>query len=114
MTINENPFRDVPQGAIRSGSTFTIDTGSRPREESIEERALRRRRREAVVVGRDGGSIESGDIIQRTVITEESRLREEPPEQLTEDTVEVQNSNPHGWFEWLGRLRLGGLAPVSP
>ncbi|KAL8644127.1 MAG: hypothetical protein Q9226_007923, partial [Calogaya cf. arnoldii] len=40
-------------------------TGNRVREESIEEQALRRRRREAMVLGEMGRPLESEDIIQR-------------------------------------------------
>lgn len=58
MTIEQNPFRDIPQGAVRRRFDDTSNAGNRHREESIEERALRRRRREAVVVGRDGEPID--------------------------------------------------------
>lgn len=47
--------------------TKNIDLRNAPRgtEESIEERALRRRRREAMVLGETGRPIERGDIIER-------------------------------------------------
>ena len=47
----------------------TVGTSNRPREESFEEQALRRRRREAMVIGEVGRPIERADIIERDSAT---------------------------------------------
>ena len=49
----------------RRRSGIPVGTSSRPREESFEEQALRRRRREAMVLGEVGRPIERADIIER-------------------------------------------------
>ena len=45
-----------------------VGTNNRPREESFEEQALRRRRREAMVLGEIGRPIERADIIEQDSI----------------------------------------------
>lgn len=52
-------------GTIESTMNISLRNAQRVREESIEERALRRRRREAMVLGETGRPIERGDIIER-------------------------------------------------
>lgn len=52
-------------GTVESTMNIRLRNAQRIREESIEERALRRRRREAMVLGEMGRPIERGDIIER-------------------------------------------------
>lgn len=52
-------------GTIVWTKNIDLRNGTRGTEESIEERALRRRRREAMVLGETGRPIERGDIIER-------------------------------------------------
>lgn len=54
-----------PDGAIVWTKNIDLRNAPRGTEESIEERALRRRRREAMVLGETGRPIERGDIIER-------------------------------------------------
>ena len=95
----------------RDGSSMSenepLHLGSRPREESIEERILRRRRREAVVVGRDGQSIPSEDIIDRETPFSTQSV-EGDVEEMMEINTGVEVNRP--WCEWLSRLRPDGLA----
>ncbi|KAF6230150.1 hypothetical protein HO133_004489 [Letharia lupina] len=112
-------------------------TSNRPREESFEEQALRRRRREAMVLGEVGRPIERADIIERDsaaldgfrsqVITTLDDESEEEPEQpvvavadedaeeelelLAEETIQAESTRDGGWWGWLKRLRPDGLAP---
>lgn len=60
----EAPRRTYPS-TDRMGRGTPIGTSNRPREESFEEQALRRRRREAMVLGEVGRPIERDDIIER-------------------------------------------------
>lgn len=52
-------------GTVESLMNIRLRNAQGFREESIEERALRRRRREAMVLGESGRPIERGDIIER-------------------------------------------------
>ena len=54
----------------RTRSGIPIGTSNRPREESFEEQALRRRRREAMVLGEIGRQIERADIIESAALDE--------------------------------------------
>ena len=105
-------FRDVPEGAVRMGDSYSGNAGHRRREESLEERALRRRRREAVVVGRNGQPIQNEDIIQRdaVVLDEEG---EEELERMEEEVADTEGTNERNLWAFLGRLRPDGLAPMS-
>lgn len=121
----------------RMGSRIPTGTSNRLREESFEEQALRRRRREAMVLGEVGRPIERADIIERNsaapdgfrsqVIPSLSDGMEEESEQpvaaVADEQVEEElellmeeatpsNSMRHwGWWSWLSRLRPDGLAP---
>ena len=119
----------------RSG---TLDGRSiRPREESFEEQALRRRRREAMVLGEVGRPIERADIIERDTAAldgfrsqgmasldeEQEEVSEQPVaavadedveeelELLVEEIVQADSMRTGGWWGWLKRLRPDGLAP---
>lgn len=113
-------------------------TNNRPREESFEEQALRRRRREAMVLGEAGRPIERADIIERDSaalerfgsqdlgsLEEESEEGEseqpvaavsdedveEELELLMQEIIEEESFKDRGWWGWLKRLRPHGLAP---
>ena len=84
--------------------------GRRIREESIEEQALRRRRREAMVLSEGGRPLGRDDIIQRdNVVSDEDveqdlerliedEARREDEERVGSSTVE---HNRWGWTRWL-------------
>lgn len=119
------------------GRGIPIGTNNRPREESFEEQALRRRRREAMVLGEVGRPIERADIIERdSAAPDEFRSQaipslsdgmEEESEQpvaavadeeveeylelLMEKATQPDSMRHWGWWSWLSRLRPDGLAP---
>ena len=104
---------DVPDDALRTSEGWIMPAGTRHREESIEEREVRRRRREAVVIGRDDGQpVQSEDIFQRpaALVGEEVEKEEED---LMDQDEEVEHKTKVGWWDLLSRLRPHGLAPVS-
>lgn len=132
----EAPPRTYPQ-ISRTRSSIPIGTSHRPREESFEEQALRRRRREAMVLGEVGRPIERADIIERdsaaldgfrpqvmaslddelegeseqpvAAVTDEDV--EEELELLMEEIIQAESVKDQGWWAWLKRLRPDGLAP---
>ena len=66
-------------GTVESTMNVNLRNAPRNREESVEERALRRRRREAMVLGETGRPIERGDIIERRNTEEgDEEVRREP------------------------------------
>ncbi|MCJ1262645.1 hypothetical protein MMC22_002515 [Lobaria immixta] len=85
------------EGVVESA---TMRGGRRMREESIEEQALRRRRREAMVLGETGRPIERADIIERrnTGLEEEGigQEQEAPMTEIHEDE-DVREQN---WWDW--------------
>ena len=93
-------------------------TSSSPREteQSPEEIALRRRRREAMVLGETGRPLSREDIFER-VTTEEMNNDEveEDSEQLQEEisVEEPATASKNTWLSWLSRLRPNGLAPID-
>lgn len=143
-TDNVQDYWDIPEGSERTyphtnrtRRGIPTGTSNRPREESFEEQALRRRRREAMVLGEVGRPIERADIIERDsaaldgfrsqVITTLDDESEEEPEQpvvavadedaeeelelLAEETIQAESTRDGGWWDWLKRLRPDGLAP---
>ena len=108
---------------------------NRPREEIFEEQALRRRRREAMVLGEAGRPIERADIIERDsaaldgfrsqdMASLDDELEDESERSLAmvadEDTEEefkslieritqVGSARDGSWWGWLTRLRPDGL-----
>ena len=87
----------------------TIRTGNRPREESFEEVALRRRRREAMVLGVNGRPLQPDDIIQRDPVAIDEQT-EEAWARIAKGTEKTQRMDAEGWWGWLCRLRPNGLA----
>lgn len=71
--------------------------GRRVREESIEEQALRRRRREAMVLGQDGRAIEGDDIIERDDVSSDEDM-EQP--QVISEIVEAEAEDDQTWWDW--------------
>lgn len=73
------------EGVVESAFSSTMRGGRRMREESVEEQALRRRRREAMVLGEVGRPIERADIIERqNTGHEEEEIACEQEEPMTE------------------------------
>ena len=127
----------------RTRRGIPVGTSNRPREESFEEQALRRRRREAMVLGEVGQPIARANIIERNSAAldgfgaqvmaslddeseEESERRvaevtgeeiEEELDLLTQEIIQaksVKDTSWWGWWVWLKRLRPDGqLAPES-
>ena len=87
----------------------------RPREESFEEQALRRRRREAIVLGENGRPIQREDIIERGPDPMEEPLEEsdesEVEAELERLTEEVAIEERNRW-SLLRRLRTASLASL--
>ncbi len=78
-------------------STPMMRRGQRVREESIEEEALRRRRREAMVLGQDGRAVERDDIIERdNVLTDGNAGQREAIDEFSE----VQARGEPAWWNW--------------
>lgn len=83
----------------------------RQREESLEERSLRRRRREAMVYAENGRPVQSEDIIEREELTRDSNANEDSW-QLPEESNEEEGGDseqPEGLWSWLSRIRPNGL-----
>lgn len=121
----------------RTRRSIPVGTSNRPREESFEEQALRRRRREAMVLGEVGRPIERADIIERDSAAldgfrsqvvaspdDESEEESEQPvaavadedveeelELLMEEIIRAESLRDRGRWGWLRRLRPNGLAP---
>ncbi len=91
------------------------DTAPSPREmeQSPEEQALRRRRREAMVLGESGRPVSREDIFERDPIdyVPDEEVEEEL-EALLEEVVEAEAAD-RSWLGWLSRLRPDGLAPAN-
>jgi len=113
-----------PEPLMRASDDWDFpDVSPSPREveQSPEEQALRRRRREAMVLGESGRPISREDIIERDpaedIADEEV---EEELEQLVEEVMEAEaandskrSANDRSWLDWLSRLRPTGLAPAN-
>ena len=97
-------------GAIEGDNVRASD---RATEQSPEEQALRRRRREAMVLGENGRPVQRGDIIQREPAVLDGNVEEEL-EQLREVVTEAEAVNDRSWWSWITRLRPDGLAPERP
>lgn len=78
-------------------STPMMRRGQRVREESIEEEALRRRRREAMVLGQDGRAVERDDIIEwDNVLSHENVGQRE----VVDEIPEAQTRSEPAWWDW--------------
>lgn len=79
--------------------TKNIESRNAPRgtEESIEERALRRRRREAMVLGETGRPIERGDIIERRDTDESDEVVGRDPEGAADEVQLGDSARQWAW-----------------
>ncbi|KAK4698164.1 hypothetical protein P7C71_g25, partial [Lecanoromycetidae sp. Uapishka_2] len=105
-----------PDQFVRSSDDWDIpDLSPSPREieQSPEEQALRRRRREAMVYSESGRPISREDIIERDpaedIVDEEAG--EETERWRMENTL-AEEASDRSWLGWLARLRPDGLAPL--
>ena len=108
----------------RTRRGIPIGTSNRLREDSFEEQALRRRRREAMVLGEIGRPIQRADIIERDSAAPDEREEEseqpltavadedveEELELLIEEITQSESTRYKGWWSWLTSLRPDGLA----
>ena len=120
----------------RTRRGIPVGTPNRLREDSFEEQALRRRRREAMVLGEVGRPIQRADIIERDsaaldeipspvmaslfdereeeseqpVIAVADKDVEEELELLMEEITQSESTRHRGWWSWLTSLRPDGLA----
>lgn len=110
-------------GGSNSGPRRRADTDSwiRWREESVEERSLRRRRREAMVYAEDGGPVGQENIIQQDTPVHPGAVRElletfaesverrqvdEPRAGESADSVSEADEE-RGWLAWLSGMSSG-------
>lgn len=92
-------------GTVESLMNIRLRNAQGVREESIEERALRRRRREAMVLGESGRPIERGDIIERRNTDEEEVGRE--PEGAADEVRLGESARQRAWRDleiWRRRI----------
>ncbi|MCJ1468260.1 hypothetical protein MMC07_006888 [Pseudocyphellaria aurata] len=94
--MSSGPVDNVAESAIPS----TMRGGRRMREESIEEQALRRRRREAMVLGEIGRPIERTDIIERRNTIQEPEETGREQEEPAIETNEDENVREPSWWNW--------------
>ncbi|KAL9104474.1 MAG: hypothetical protein Q9163_000567 [Psora crenata] len=83
-------------------------------EESPEELQLRRRRREAMVLGEEGREVRRSDIFQRSDDIRDEDVEEELQE-LLEEVAQAEGRGEGGvggYWDVVRRLRPGGLAPA--
>ena len=105
-------IQHMPNDVTSASDGIAMPAGSRPREESIEERALRRRRREAVVVGRNGQPIQNEDIIQREAGMVDHEGEGDDGSESLMRMREAESRGQGSLWGLLTSLRPSGLAPV--
>ena len=119
--LEEDWHESIPEGAIRTREGYLVRTNARGIEQSPEEQRLRRRRREAMVLGENGRPIQRQDIIEPNAMNLDGDnvdddlepLMEEIAREADEETLaELRAENDRSWWDWLGRLRPDGLAPI--
>ena len=117
----EDDWGLIPEGSIRTSGGIRTPSGARGVEQSPEEQRLRRRRREAMVLGENGRPIQRQDIIEpnamnldgENVDDEVEPLMEEGARNADEDALaELRDENYNSWWTWISRLRPDGLAPI--
>lgn len=94
-------------GTIESLMNIRLRNAQGVREESIEERALRRRRREAMVLGESGRPIERGDIIERRNTDEGEEEFGREPEGAADDLRLGESARQRAWWDlenWRRRI----------
>ena len=117
----EDDWQVIPEGSIRLHQGLQTPANARGVEQSPEEQRLRRRRREAMVLGENGRPIQRQDIIEPDAMNldgdnvdeELEPLMEEVAREAGEETLaELRAENYNSWWDWLRRLRPDGLAPI--
>ena len=119
--LDEDWHESIPEGAIRTREGYMVRANARGIEQSPEEQRLRRRRREAMVLGENGRPIQRQDIIEHyamdldgdNVDDDLEPLMEEIAREADEETLaELRAENDRSWWGWLQRLRPDGVAPI--
>ena len=119
--LDEDWHESIPEGAIRTREGYMVRANARGTEQSPEEQRLRRRRREAMVLGENGRPIQRQDIIEHHAMDLDGEnvdddlepLMEEIAREADEETLaELRAENDRSWWGWLQRLRPDGLAPI--
>ncbi len=119
--LEEDWHESIPEGAIRTREAYLVRSNARGIEQSPEEQRLRRRRREAMVLGENGRPIQRQDIIEPNAMNLDGDnvdddlepLMEEIARKADEETLaELRAENDRSWWGWLRRLRPDGLAPI--
>ena len=117
----EEDWQLIPEGSIRTRGGVRTPSNARGVEQSPEEQRLRRRRREAMVLGENGRPIQRQDIIEPNAMNLDGDNVDEEVEPLMEEAArkadeealaELRAENYNSWWVWLGRLRPDGLAPI--
>jgi len=83
-------------------------TNTRQRDESVDGQRVRRRNRNAVVIGENGRN----HIFERENVNEDEEV-EEGLEQLLEEVTVAGAFETSTWWYWISRLRPDGLAPLN-
>ena len=117
----EDDWPLIPEGSIRTREGLQTLANARGVEQSPEEQRLRRRRREAMVLGENGRPIQRQDIIEPNATNLDGDNVDEEVEPLMEEVArkadeealaELRAENYNSWWAWLSRLRPDGLAPI--
>ena len=115
LASNINGFEELNRYGLWGSSSGGEESefGQRRRiEDSPEEVQLRRRRREAMVLGQEGRALRSSDIFERTDEIRDEDVEEEL-EELLEEVVEAEGRGDRGLrglWDVARRLRPDGLA----
>ncbi len=119
--LEEDWHESIPEGAIRTRDGYLVRANTRGIEQSPEEQRLRRRRREAMVLGENGRPIQRQDIIEPNAMNLDGDNVDDDLEPLMEEIArkadeeilaELRAENFRSWWGWLRRLRPDGLAPI--
>lgn len=119
--LEEDWHESIPEGAIRTREGYLVRANARGIEQSPEEQRLRRRRREAMVLGENGRPIQRQDIIEPNAMNLDGDNLDDDLEPLMEEIArkadeeilaELRAENDRSWWGWLRRLRPDGLAPI--
>lgn len=108
-TSDDWDFTNMSPGPREMDWDF-ISPSPREIEQSPEEQAIRRRRREAMVYFESGRPISREDIIERDPVEDIADEEvEEELEQLREEVAEAEAASEGSWLSWLSRLRPDGF-----
>ena len=119
----EDDWALIPEGSVRTRGGVRTRSNARGVEQSPEEQRLRRRRREAMVLGENGRPIQRQDIIEPNAMNLDGENIDEDVEPLMEEVArqadeealaELRAEYHNSWWGWLTRIRPNGLAPIDP